>query len=175
LPEWLSVPRGREFDQVIFGLARTVPALWLSVLAIPLLTLILRDVHSRRTLDPQRSQVNFLFVVALAAAAGQFAFLMLFFYAGERYVADFYLPLILCLAIILWRLDNGIRSMRPVRVVIWCAVALLTLWTAAVGYFACFGVPTLVGNYYDSAMLAHLASFWNKAYTGVHGLFNLFR
>jgi hypothetical protein len=170
LPDWLVVPANREFDQIIFGIFRSVPVVWLSAIAFPFLALVIREYGNSQTSAAVTAGRNFLFTMIATAAAGQFMFLMVFFYTAERYVADFYLPLVLCLAIIVWRVDESVRSSRILRPALWLLVLVLTIWTAGLGYFGCFGVPVLVSNFYDPGMLSNLASFWNSKYGLLHAI-----
>jgi hypothetical protein len=172
LPAWAAVPPGREFDQAVFGIFRSIPFLWLSILVIPVLFLGIRRSHEH-TASAEATLRRLLFTMMASAAAAQFVFLLVFFYAAERYVVDFYLPLVVCLALVMWRVDEVLRRNRPLRIGLWFVVAVLGLWTAAIGYFACFGVPTLVGNFYEPAMLAQLASFWNSSYASLRALLHV--
>jgi hypothetical protein len=172
LPARIAIPASREFDQVVFGVFRSVPALWLSGLAIPLVPSMVGGFRRQAPTSAPATALNMLFAMTASAAAGQFAFLLVFFYAAERYVADFYLPAVLCLAIIIWCVDERLGSQRLARALLWLGVGLLTLWTVAIGYFGCFGVPTLVGNFYDPLMLARLASFWNSFCASVRALWH---
>jgi hypothetical protein len=170
LPDWLRIPPHGQVDQVVFGIFPTAPVVWLSILALPLLLIVIRESGKRRAITSDVFQRNFLFCMIACAAAGQFLFLLVFFYTAERYIADFYLPLILCLAMIVWRLDEALRSAGALRLGLWLTVGLLALWTGGIAYFGCFGVPTLVSNFYDPRMLAGLASFWNAQYAGLRAL-----
>jgi len=160
LPQSLYVPPDRDFDQIIFGLIPTVPATWLLAITIP----VLLATHLGKSARPARQTTGasplLLFYVLAMAAAGQAAFLLVFFYVAERYLVDFYVPGVLCLAIIVWRTHAALPS-RCWQIAFWTVVLTLTLWTAAIGYFACFGVPVLVSLYYDPQMIANLAAFWN--------------
>lgn len=161
LPESLFIPAGREFDQIAFGLVPSVPALWLFTLALPVLGVILLRRMKPAPQSVQGASPSFIFAVLAAAAAGQFAFLLVFFYVAERYLVDFYLPAVLCLAIIVWCFQSTLQGRRGLQIASWAALGILAFWTAAIGYFACFGVPVLVSLYYDPQMLARLAAFWN--------------
>ena len=160
LPQSLYVPPERDFDQIIFGLIPTVPATWLLAITIP----VLLATHLGKSARPARQTTGasplLLFYVLAMAAAGQAAFLLVFFYVAERYLVDFFVPGVLCLAIIVWRTHAALPS-RCWQIAFWTVVLTLTLWTAAIGYFACFGVPVLVSLYYDPQMIANLAAFWN--------------
>jgi hypothetical protein len=173
LPASLFIPDGREFDQIIFGLVPTVPALWLTILAVPLVFGLWT--HRRAGLPAPGSDgasPAFVFWMLAAGAAGQIAFLLVFFYIAERYIVDFYVPLIICLAIVVWRFDALLAGRRLLRLALWAVVLSLAAWTAIIGYLACFGVPVLVSIYYDPQMLARLAAFWNETFPAVRLLFH---
>lgn len=169
VPPWLNIPTGREFDQVMFGVMGSVPALWILFVATAFLLLTAKGLRGGVTTP---NPGNPVLAMAGAAAAGQFLFLLVFFYAAERYVADFYLPLILCIALAVWRMDEALAGRRVLRAVLWLTVSALAVWTAAIGYFGCFGVPTLVGNFYQARTLADLASFWNGLHAHLLGLWH---
>ena len=162
LPEWLFVPPGREFDQIIFGLVRTVPAVWLLLIAVPLLVAAFARRGVLRPQPTTSASPAFLFWMLTLGAAAQFAFLLVFFYVAERYIVDFYVPVVLCLAILVWSAHVALQGRPALQLAIWLVLSALTIWTAAIGYFACFGVPVLVSIYYDPVMLANHAAFWNE-------------
>jgi len=164
LPESVFVPPGREFDQISFGLIPTVPAIWLFAIAIPLLVAMILGQRARPPLQPSGAGPGLIFSTLAIGAAGQLAFLLVFFYIAERYIVDFYVPVVLCLAIIVWRAHASLEGSRLLQIGLWALVGILTVWTTAIGYFACFGVPVLVSIYYDPQMLANLATFWNERY-----------
>ena len=161
LPESIFVPPGREFDQIVFGLLRTVPVVWLGLIAIPLLFALLPRGSPRKTQPSSGVSPGFVFWMLALGAAGQFLYLLVFFYVAERYIVDFYGPVVLCLAIVVWRAHTALQGSGVLQTALWLLVTALTLWTAAIGYFACFGVPVLVSIYYDPQMVANLAAFWN--------------
>ena len=162
LPPSVFVPSGREFDQIILGLLPTVPAIWLAAADLPFAVarLIRRTMRDSRTSPIPWSGV--VFAMLGAGAAGQFLFLLLFFYVAERYLVDFYVPVMICLAGFTWYADVALHGRPRLRTAFWVLVALLVLWTAAIGYFGCFGVPVLVSIYYDARLIPNLAAFWNE-------------
>jgi len=167
LPAGLFVPDGRVFDQVIFGLLPTVPAMWLFALVFPL---VIGSILAHRVDVPLRAPPSWTRpVVSMLSvgAAGQLLFLLLFFYVAERYIVDFYIPLVICLASIVWS-ANAALSGRPIlQGALWAVVVLLAGRSTGIAYFACFGVPVLVSLYYDPAMLLRLREFWNSGYTAL--------
>jgi len=168
LPAWLPLPPGRQIDQIIMGVLPTVPALWLLLLALPLGFVWLRSTSfSPRTPRDRLKRISTTGGVVAGTGAVQFMFLLVFFYATERYVADFYLPAILCMAMISWQIDKYVLSHTWLRTAFWLSVVLLTFWTAGIGYFSCFGVPSLSSNHFDPIMISNAANFWNAARTGV--------
>ena len=167
LPGTLIIPDGREFDQITFGLLPTVPVVWLLVILFPLI-IGWRALHkARRTQAPSPSWFRLVISMLAVGAAGQFLFLLVFFYVAERYIVDFYVPLILCLAVVVWSAHAALRGRPGVQAALWVVAVLLTAWTVGIGYFACFGVPVLVSLYYDPAMLARLGEFWNARYAAL--------
>ena len=167
LPAWLYVPPGRQFDQIVFGLLPTVPAFWLSALGFPLLVKRLFRGASAQRPGPGGASAAFVFVMLLAGAAAQFAFLLVFFYVAERYIVDFYVPVVLCVAVLVWCTHAALKGRPAIQTILWAAVFALTLWTAAIAYFACFGVPSLVSHYFDPPMVAEAAAFWDAAYASL--------
>lgn len=161
LPEWLYIPSCRQYDQVIFGLVDTVPALWLAVLGLPALAILLLRRGGSRAEKTARDPTGVIFAMLVAASAGQIAFLLVFFYLAERYIVDFYVPVVVSLAIVLWWLDDMLTRLAALRVSLWVITSVLALWSAAIAYFACFGVPTLVSAFFDPRMVAAAADFWN--------------
>jgi hypothetical protein len=167
IPDSIPVPQGREFDQITFGLFTTVPAIWAVALALPLAVSQLTRTRGSRSTASSAPWPGLVLSMLAAGVAGQFLFLLVFFYIAERYLIDFYVPLIICLAGIIWYADLALRSRPGVRIAFWICVAVLTWWTAAIGFFGCFGVPVLVSLYYDPQMLANLAAFWNERYASI--------
>ena len=91
----------------------------------------------------------------------------MFFFGADRYILDFYLPLILVLAILIGQIDESLHRMCLLHSALWLVTAGLTLWTFGIGFFGCFGLPTLISPYYDPALIARLTSYWNARYTGL--------
>ena len=79
--------------------------------------------------------------MTMTAAAGQFLFLMVFFFGAERYMPDFYIPLVIGTAMLVWRMDEVVKHRRGLRLAFWSVTAGFTIWTAAIGLFGGFGVP----------------------------------
>ena len=173
LPSWIDIPTGRQFDQICLGLLTTVPVLWSLLIALPLAVSRLgkRGVAAAET---QASWRDMILKMLAAGAAGQFLFLLTFFYVAERYLVDFYVPTMIVIAGLLWHASARLQRRTVQRAGLWAVVAILSLWTAAIGYFGCFGVPVLVSNYYDAKMLASLASFWNtlRLFSHLHQRWN---
>ncbi len=170
LPPWLVRPPGSQVDQIVFGVLSSAPAFWLSGLAMAPIIALFLSAGSDTMIRLDRLAKPSPLAMLGAAAAAQLFFLLVFFYATERYIADFYLPAVLCLGIVVWKVDAILRSVPFFRAALWLAVVALTFWTAGIGYFSCFGVPNLVANSYDPAMIAQLARFWNTTNTGLRSL-----
>ena len=105
LPNWLSVPQEIMFDHNIFGVFFSAPGLWLIVVAIPLLVLTKMPIGRCQTdLPLYVKRNNFLAMITLAGGA-QFLFLTIYFHGAERFVPDFYIPMILGIAVLVWKMD----------------------------------------------------------------------
>jgi hypothetical protein len=170
LPDSLSIPAGREFDQVALGLLPTVPAVLLLAVLLPLNIDWISAPKANRSRAALPPWIRLVVSMLGVGAAGQFLFLLLFFYVAERYVVDFYVPLILCLAVVVWIAHGALRGRPFLQAVLWVAAGFLTAWTAVIAYFACFGVPVLVSLYYDPAMLVRLEEFWNAGYAALRSV-----
>lgn len=166
LPEWLYIPAGRQYDQVIFGLLDTAPGLWLAILTVPVMILLAFRGGGGGAGTRGQVPTGLIFAMLAAASAGQIIFLLVFFYLAERYIVDFYAPMVAALAIVLWWLDGMLMKLGGLRSMLWIITAVLALWTAAIGYFACFGVPTLVSASFDPGMVAAVTDFWNRYLPG---------
>jgi len=171
LPRSLFVPAGREFDQITFGLLDSVPAMWLFLLAVPLIFVILmwrgpRSIsHASLSASP-----GFVFLHAGRQRGGSIrvppgvllrrrALSCRFLRAGRDLPRDCHLE----------RAFRSAAGPCP-AMALWVIVFALAIWTAAIGYFACFGVPVLVSLYYDPQMLANLAAFWNQGQSALRFL-----
>ncbi|MGZ6317179.1 MAG: hypothetical protein ACXWNQ_07960 [Anaerolineales bacterium] len=167
VPAWLHMPKGRIFDHVMIGMLPSVPALWLMVLGIP--AAVLRRKESAKPLSPALSALPWM--IGLAAAA-QIIYILLFFYGAERYIADFYLLLILLLAMLCWKTDEKLHDRPWLRVALWLAVAALTLWTAGIGFFGSFGIPPKVLHAANPVLFRQMASYWDDRYLWLQAVLN---
>jgi len=160
LPAWLNAPSEMMYDHYIYGIFPSAPALWLSVVAIPLFVLagIKRQIHPL----PNSKRMNFFAMVTWAGGA-QFLFLMVYFHFAERFAADFYIPFILTIAMLVWKMDEVLQSRGKLRLVFWMIVVGLTVWTAGLGFFSGFGVPPKIFRSFNQTLYNDLASFWNYA------------
>ncbi len=164
LPKWLGHPAGMAFDHNIFGIFTTVPGLWMMLLAVPLLVHTLPPAGAQQNISPLPSKLRYFFFMTMAAAAGQFLFLMVFFFGAERYVPDFYIPLVIVEAILIWRMDEVLKPRRGLRWALWLVTAGLTIWTAAIGLFGGFGVPPELFRSFNPVLYNQLASYWNDRF-----------
>lgn len=160
LPPWIQIPVGRQFDQICLGLLTTVPLFWSLAIAVPLAIVGHREpgivaAHTQAPWPP------LILKMLAAGAAGQFLFLLLFFYVAERYLVDLYVPSMIVVAGLLWQASSVLNPRPLLRAAFWVPAGFLGLCTAAIGYFGCFGVPVLVSNYYDPRAVGALAHFWN--------------
>jgi hypothetical protein len=166
LPGWLNLPSGLLFDHNIFGIFTSVPGLWLMVLAVPLFFLTILPVGKRRNIPLPASGLGYFSAMVGITAAGQFLFLMVFFFGAERYVPDFFIPLIILTAILVWRTDEVLKPRRGLRLAFWLVVAGLSIWTAAIGFWGGFGVPPELFRSFNPVLYNRLASYWNDRYEG---------
>ncbi len=165
LPPWASLVAQQASDHVIFGALPSSPGLWALAFAIPLCALALSRKGRERLSSPFNSQRAFMLAMIASVAAGQFLFLTVFFYGAERYVADFYLSLLLCIAMLIWWLDEQLVSLKWLRIAFWLVIAGLALWTVCIGSFGAFGIPPKVFRASNPALFSQLASYWNDRYS----------
>lgn len=161
LPKWVSLPAAMSFDHNVFGVFSSAPGLWLLVLAVPLCILALRP-GIPRTFPSKR---NYLFAMVVLAGIGQLFFLLLFFFGAERYIPDFYVPLVLGTAMLVWRMDEILKPRSRLRLAFWLIAAGLTICTVVLGVFGGFGVPPQLFRSFNPALFGRLASYWNDRYT----------
>jgi hypothetical protein len=128
-----TLPPGLTFDEVTAGLLPAAPGMWLVLLAIPLCRV--------RTSGSEGGAGRVLFSMIAAAGFAQFLFLLFFFYAAMRYMADFYLEWVLIAALLAWKLDGRLLDRRQLRFAFWLLVFVLTVWTAGIGIFGGFDIP----------------------------------
>jgi hypothetical protein len=166
LPGWLNVPSGMAFDHNIFGILTSAPVLWLLGLAVPLSILRIFPGGRRQINSNPPSNLDHLFLMVTLAGVGQFLFLMVFFFGAERYVPDFYLPLIVGTAILVWRTDEIFKSRLGLRIALWSIVVGLAVWTIGIGFFGGFGVPPELFRSFNPALYNQIASYWNDRFGG---------
>jgi hypothetical protein len=106
------------------------------------------------------------------AGIGQFLFLMVFFFGAERYVTDFYLPLIVGTAILVWRMDEVLKPRLGLRIALWFIVVGLVVWTMGIGLLGGFGVPPELFRSFNPVLYNQIASYWNDRFTGIVILFD---
>jgi hypothetical protein len=78
-----------------------------------------------------------------------------------RYMADFYLPLVLGIWILVWYVDEGIRPLAPLRVIFWLIVAVLVFWTVGIGFFGSFDIPSQRFRVANPGLYTQIASYWD--------------
>jgi hypothetical protein len=97
----------------------------------------------------------------MVAVLAQFLFLTVLFYAAMRYMADFYLPLVLGIWILVWQVDEHIRRVPWLRVVFWIVVTTLVIWTAGIGFFGSFDIPPGTFRVSNPGLYMQIASYWD--------------
>ena len=150
-----------SFDHNIFGVFSSAPGLWLMGLVVPLFILANRSLRERRAFQPPFSKRFYLFTMVAIAGLGQFLFLMVFFFGAERYIPDFYIPMVLGTAMLLWRIDEILKSRVGLRMILWLISVGLVVWTAGMGIFGGFGVPPQLFRSFNPVLYGRLASYWN--------------
>jgi len=166
-----SLPFGKQFDEITAGLLPSTPVVWLLALAIPLFVLAKSQASQHQNITADKSFRPLIFMIFIAGL-GQFLYLMVFFYDAMRYVADFYLPLILGIAILVWQADRYLQNVLSLRIVLWLAVIGLACWTAGIGFFGGFDIPPQTFRDSNPTLYINLASYWNKLYAGIIFMFH---
>jgi len=167
LPSWLrlsAISSGKQFDSVMMGLLLSSPITCLLALGIPL-AVLLRPLYFRYR--PTSSRRFAFFAIILIAAVAQIMYLLIFFYGAMRYLADFYLLLILTVVMLVWRMDEMLQSKPKIRICFWIVVAGLGIWTAAIGFFGGFDIPPQLLRNYNPVLYSHLESSWNNYYQDI--------
>jgi hypothetical protein len=172
LPGWLNVPSGMAFDHNIFGILTSAPVLWLLGLAVPIFILRMIPGGKSHINSNPPSRSDHIFSMVTLAGVGQFCFLMVFFFGAERYVPDFYLPLIVGTAILVWRTDEVFKSRPGLRIALWFIVVGLVVWTMGIGLLGGFGVPPELFRSFNPVLYSQIASYWNDRFTGIVILFD---
>ena len=97
---------------------------------------------------------------------------MTFFYDAMRYVADFYLPLILGIATLVWQADRYLQHIVPLRITLRLIVIGLAFWTAGIGFFGSFDIPPQIFRNLNPTLYVQLASYWNAFHAGITSTFH---
>jgi len=166
-----SLPFGKQFDEIVAGLFPSTPSIWLLMLVLPLFVLSKWQADPSQKTSPGKS-FKLLISMIMVAGLGQFLYLMIFFYDAMRYIADFYLPLILCVAILVWQADSFLQRILPLRITLWVIVIGLAFWTASIGFFGGFDIPPQIFRNLNPTLYVQLASYWNHIYAGITSSFH---
>jgi hypothetical protein len=103
---------------------------------------------------------SFFFMI-MAAVLVQFLFLTMFFFAAMRYMADFYLQLVLGIWLLIWWLDRSLRPNLRLRAALWLVVTALVFWTVAIGFFGSFDMPPQSLRVWNPDLYIRIASYWD--------------
>ncbi len=160
-----TLPPGSKFDEITSGLFYSTPGVWLLGLAGPLFVLKRMQRHAPRESLPSGPLRSLSWMIG-AGGMGQFLLLMVYSFCAMRFTGDFYLPLILSLAILVWELDGLLQSRRFFRLVMWSVVCGLILWTVGIGFFGAFDIPPQIFRLSNPALFDRLAEGWNQWYAG---------
>lgn len=166
-----TLPFGKQFDEIVAGLFPSTPSTWLLALAPALLILARWRANPSQKISSDKS-FRLLISMIMMAGLGQFLYLMIFFYDAMRYIADFYLPLTFMIAILVWRADDFMQHILPMRIALWLIVTVLAFRTAGVGFFGGFDIPPQIFRNLNPTLYVQLASYWNGFYAGITSLFH---
>ena len=126
----------------------------------------LQDAPARRSIKP-------LFFMVVSAGFVQFLFLTMFFFTAMRYMADFYLPLVLVIWVLVWWVDERIRDSLGLRMAFWLAVTLLVSWTVGIGFFGSFDIPPQSLRVLNPELYMQIASGWDHWFQAL-GIFRAY-
>jgi hypothetical protein len=155
-----TLPANSQFDEVVAGLVPSMPGIWLVALAIPSYFLSRKPVDTLQDI-PTRRPLKSFFSMVMAAVLVQFLFLTMFFFAAMRYMADFYLQLVLGIWLLVWWVDGQIRTNVRLRAALWLAVTVLVFWTVGIGFFGSFDIPPQSLRVLNPDLYTRIASYWD--------------
>lgn len=155
-----TLPANSQFDEVVAGLVVSTPGVWLVALAIPSFLLSRKPVDTLQDIPTGRSLKSFFFMV-MAAVLFQFLFLIMFFFAAMRYMADFYLQLVLGIWLLVWWVDGLIQPNLRLRAALWLVVTALVFWTVGIGFFGSFDIPPQSLRVLNPDLYTRIASYWD--------------
>lgn len=155
-----TLPANGQFDEVVAGLVFSTPGVMLVALAIPSFFLSGKPVDTLQDIPTDRSLKSFFFMV-MAAICVQFLFLTMFFFAAMRYMADFYLQLVLEIWLLVWWLDGSLQPNLRLRAALWLVVTALVFWTVGIGFFGSFDIPPQSLRAWNPDLYIRIASYWD--------------
>jgi hypothetical protein len=85
----------------------------------------------------------------------------MFFFATMRYMADFYLQLVLGIWLLIWWLDRSLRPNLGLRAALWLVVTALVFWTVAIGFFGSLDMPPQSLRVWNPDLYIQIASYWD--------------
>jgi hypothetical protein len=86
---------------------------------------------------------------------------MVFFFGAERYIPDFYIPMLLGTTMLVWRMDEFLKPRVKLRFAFWLFITGTVIWTVVIGVFGGFGVPPGLFRSFNPTLYSQLASYWN--------------
>src|SRR5215207_8678254 len=155
-----TLPANSQFDEVVAGLVVSTPGVWLVTLAIPSFLLSGKPLDTLQDIPIGWPLKSFFFMI-MAAVLVQFLFLTMFFFAAMRYMADFYLQLVLGIWLLIWWLDRSLRPNLRLRAALWLVVTALVFWTVAIGFFGSFDMPPQSLRVWNPDLYIRIASYWD--------------
>jgi len=170
LPGWATVPSGKGFDQVFFGIFQSLPVIWPLALLVPLTVIGLAKGRDGKIFDDKIDQTRLprqFIAMLLVASLLQFIFLLFYFYSAMRYISDFIIPLLLGIYILIWEFDKQIRHIPHLRWLFWLVIIGLSIATIGIGFFAGFDIPPQYIRSENPQLFGILTTFWNHQYNQV--------
>jgi len=164
LPGWASIPPGKTFDEVFFGIIPTLPILWM--IALWVVVLALRRKEAPNSTEPAGTKPGFIGMIALAGGL-QFAFMMFYYVSAMRFISDFYLPFFLTAVFSIYQMDGLLRRghsrvITSLRGILWLCAAWFVVRTALAGYLGSFDIPPQMFRAFNPSLFQTLADHWNQ-------------
>jgi hypothetical protein len=176
---WAAISSGKLFDEVGAGIIYCAPLFLLGVSGVPFL--LSRGMEKLGWKKPAvtnqadaecKVPLGWIAAMLAAAALAQFGFLMVFYYGAMRFMADFYLPLLVLVFICVLKVDGQLKANPVFRVLFWLVVILLCAATAGIGYFAGFDIPPQVFRQYNPEIYNSLSESFNARFFALQGMIN---
>ena len=176
LPFWAALPKGKLLDEVFSGFLPSIPLFWTAIITLPFTVWgWFKRLKIQHIPDRYGHSISLPTIVTMLGLGGlvQFLYLLFFYYNAMRYGADFFLTALLLVAISIWSMDNYLRPYAGWRIVFWLFVAVLTVWSAGIGFFAGFDIPPQIFRHANPELYQSIADWWNRVYHQGFDLINI--